>query len=75
MLEQSTVSGVLPAEMRKITTTRLWWIVLICVFLLGGGYAELPVVALGKGRIVLAGWCLVPLIIGVLSTVRSDVTE
>ena len=28
-----------------------------------------------QGALVLAGWCLVPAIIGVLSTVRSDVTE
>jgi ABC-2 type transport system permease protein len=36
------VSGVLRAELRKITTTRLWWIVWICTFVLGGGYAALP---------------------------------
>ena len=36
------MSGILRAEIRKITTTRLWWIVLICVFVLGGGYAALP---------------------------------
>ena len=34
------MSGVLRSEIRKITTTRLWWILLICVFLLGGGYAR-----------------------------------
>ena len=28
-----------------------------------------------QGLLVLAGWCLLPAIIGVLSTVRSDVTE
>lgn len=32
------------AELRKIATTRLWWIVLLCVFFLGGGYAVLPAV-------------------------------
>jgi len=36
------VSGVLRAELRKITTTRLWWIMWVCIFVLGGGYATLP---------------------------------
>jgi ABC-2 type transport system permease protein len=36
------VSAVLRSEVRKITTTRLWWILLICVFLLAGCYATLP---------------------------------
>jgi ABC-2 type transport system permease protein len=36
------VSGILRAETRKITTTRLWWIMLICILVLGGGYAALP---------------------------------
>ena len=33
------MSGILRAELRKITTTRLWWIMLICVLVLSGGYA------------------------------------
>ena len=33
------MSGTLRAELRKITTTRLWWIVLICILVLSGGYA------------------------------------
>ena len=33
------MSGTLRAELRKITTTRLWWIVLICIVVLSGGYA------------------------------------
>ena len=36
------MSGALRAEVRKITTTRLWWIVLICIVVLGGGYAAFP---------------------------------
>ncbi len=36
------MSGILRAELRKITTTRLWWIVLICIIVLGGGYAAFP---------------------------------
>jgi ABC-2 type transport system permease protein len=36
------MSGALRAELRRITTTRLWWIVLICIFLLSAGYAALP---------------------------------
>ena len=36
------MTGVLRAELRKILTTRLWWIMLICIFVLGGGYAALP---------------------------------
>ncbi len=36
------VTGVLRAEFRKITTTRLWWIMWLCIFVLGGGYAALP---------------------------------
>ncbi len=30
------------AELLKIQTTKLWWIMLICVFVLGAGYAILP---------------------------------
>ena len=33
------MSGILRAELRKITTTRLWWIMLICVLVLSAGYA------------------------------------
>ena len=33
------MSGILRAELRKITTTKLWWILLIGVVLLAGGYA------------------------------------
>lgn len=33
------MTGILRAELRKITTTRLWWITLICILVLGGGYA------------------------------------
>jgi ABC-2 type transport system permease protein len=33
------LSGILRAELRKITTTRLWWIMLIGVLLLSAGYA------------------------------------
>jgi ABC-2 type transport system permease protein len=36
------VNGVIRAEVRKITTTRLWWVALICILILGGGYAALP---------------------------------
>jgi ABC-2 type transport system permease protein len=36
------VSGILRAEIRKITTTRTWWIMLICILVLGGGYAAFP---------------------------------
>jgi ABC-2 type transport system permease protein len=36
------VREVLRAELRKITTTRLWWILLVAVFVLGGAYAALP---------------------------------
>jgi hypothetical protein len=38
------VSAALRAEIRKITTTRLWWIMLLCVFVLGGCYATLPAI-------------------------------
>ena len=38
------MSGALRAEIRKITTTRLWWILLICVFVIGGGYAALTAI-------------------------------
>ena len=46
------MTGVLRAELRKITTTRLWWIMLICIFVLGGGYAALPatIAVLEAGR-------------------------
>jgi ABC-2 type transport system permease protein len=33
------LSGTLRAELRKITTTRLWWVALICILVLSGGYA------------------------------------
>ena len=33
------MSGILRAELRKITTTQLWWILLICIVVLSGGYA------------------------------------
>jgi ABC-2 type transport system permease protein len=33
------LSGILRAELRKITTTRLWWIMLICIVVLSAGYA------------------------------------
>jgi ABC-2 type transport system permease protein len=33
------LSGTLRAELRKITTTRLWWVSLICILVLSGGYA------------------------------------
>jgi len=36
------MSGVLRAEMRRITTTKLWWIALISIFVLSAGYAALP---------------------------------
>ena len=36
------MSGVLRAELRRIATTKLWWIVLICIFVLSAGYAALP---------------------------------
>lgn len=36
------MSGVVQAEVRKVTTTRLWWIILICAFVLGGAYAVFP---------------------------------
>ncbi len=38
------MTGVLRAEIRKITTTRLWWVLLICVFVIGGGYAALTAI-------------------------------
>ena len=33
------MSGTLRAELRKITTTRLWWVVLVSILVLSGGYA------------------------------------
>ena len=36
------VSGVLRAELRRIATTKLWWVVLICIFVLSAAYAALP---------------------------------
>jgi ABC-2 type transport system permease protein len=33
------LSGTLRAELRKITTTRLWWMMLVCVLVLSAGYA------------------------------------
>jgi ABC-2 type transport system permease protein len=45
------MSGVLHAEMRRISTTKLWWLVLISIFVLSAGYAALPaVVALLESR-------------------------
>jgi ABC-2 type transport system permease protein len=38
------VSGVLRAELRRIATTKLWWVVLICIFVLSAVYATLPAV-------------------------------
>jgi ABC-2 type transport system permease protein len=49
------MSGVLHAEMRRISTTKLWWLVLISIFVLSAGYAALPaVVALLEGRVGVA---------------------
>jgi ABC-2 type transport system permease protein len=36
------MTGVLRAELRRIATTKLWWVVLICIFALSAGYAALP---------------------------------
>jgi ABC-2 type transport system permease protein len=45
------MSDVLRAECRRITTTKLWWIALISIFVLSAGYAALPaVVALLQSR-------------------------
>jgi ABC-2 type transport system permease protein len=45
------MSGVLRAELRRISTTKLWWIALICILVLSAGYAALPaVVALLQTR-------------------------
>ena len=45
------MSGALRAELRRITTTKLWWIALICIFVLSAGYAALPAsVALLQSR-------------------------
>jgi ABC-2 type transport system permease protein len=50
------MSGVLLAELRRITTTKLWWIALICIFLLSAGYAALPAaVALLQARAGVSG--------------------
>jgi ABC-2 type transport system permease protein len=38
------MSGAVRAELRRITTTKLWWVVLICIFVLSAGYAALPAV-------------------------------
>ena len=35
------MSGVLRAELRRITTTKLWWVALTCIFVLSAGYAGL----------------------------------
>jgi ABC-2 type transport system permease protein len=49
------MSGVLHAEMRRISTTNLWWLVLISIFVLSAGYAALPaVVALLESRVGVA---------------------
>jgi ABC-2 type transport system permease protein len=44
------MSGVLVSEMRKIYTVRLWWIMLICVFLVGGAYALVPAFSAGLAQ-------------------------
>ena len=45
------MSGALRAELRRISTTKLWWIALICIFGLSAGYAALPAaVALLQSR-------------------------
>ncbi len=45
------MSGVLRADLRRITTTKLWWVALICIFVLSAGYAALPAtVAWLQGR-------------------------
>ncbi|HKH55001.1 MAG TPA: hypothetical protein VKA58_06070 [Propionibacteriaceae bacterium] len=44
------MSGVLVSEIRKLSTTRLWWIMLICVFLLGGAYALVPAFTAGLAQ-------------------------
>jgi ABC-2 type transport system permease protein len=50
------VSAVLRSEVRKITSTRLWLIMLVCVFLLAGCSATLPgVVAVLQHRAAGAG--------------------
>jgi ABC-2 type transport system permease protein len=36
------MSGALRAELRRMSTTKLWWITLICIFVLSAGYAALP---------------------------------
>lgn len=38
------MTAALTAELIKVFTTKLWWILLICVLLLGGGYATLPAI-------------------------------
>ena len=38
------MSRALRAELRRITTTKFWWVVLVCIFLLSAGYAALPAV-------------------------------
>jgi ABC-2 type transport system permease protein len=49
------MSGVLHAEIRRISTTKLWWLVLISIFVLSAGYAALPaVVALLESRVGVA---------------------
>jgi ABC-2 type transport system permease protein len=50
------MSGVLRAEIRRISTTKLWWLVLLSIFVLSAGYAALPaVVALLGSRVGVAG--------------------
>ena len=45
------MSGVLRAELRRITTTKWWWVALTCIFVLSAGYAALPAtVAWLQGR-------------------------
>jgi ABC-2 type transport system permease protein len=38
------MSGAVRAELRRITTTKLWWVVLISIFVLSAGYSALPAV-------------------------------
>jgi len=50
------MTGVLHAEIRRISTTKLWWLVLLSIFVLSAGYAALPaVVALLGSSVGVAG--------------------
>jgi ABC-2 type transport system permease protein len=49
------VNAVLHAEVRKITTTRLWWVLLICAFVLAAGcaaYLAYDALAAGRANVV-----------------------